>query len=95
MSHVIMSHVRKMSGTTRLVAATALLGALAAPAAAGSFNPDRVDGEASWIVHLDVERLLASTVGSFVLEHADEFDIDLGDLDELEEELGFDLRSDL
>jgi hypothetical protein len=44
------------------------------------------------MMHIDVERLTSSTIGAFVLEHADELELDL---DEVEGDLGIDPAKDL
>lgn len=82
---------------TRIGTATGLLVSLAAAgiAAAGPLDPDRVSADARWLLHVDVEALTGSTVGRFVLEHGEMLDIDLDELDDLKDELGFDPREDL
>ena len=54
-----------------------------------------VSVEAEWMVHADVEAWNASTIGSFVMEHAEDFDIDLDELDDFQEATGLDPREDL
>jgi hypothetical protein len=49
-------------------------------------EPGWVAAEAMWLIHLDVGALKNSTIGRFVLEHPEEFDLD--DLDEFEQEVG-------
>jgi hypothetical protein len=73
---------------------TALLAA-AATAVAGPPRLQWVDAEASWMVHLDVEAITDSSLGRYILEHGEEIDIDLDDLDEIEEEIGIDPRRDI
>ena len=76
---------------TPLIAAAALCH----PAAAGRLNHDWVAADVKWLVHVDVEAFTASTFGSTLLASAEQLDIDLDDLDEIERELGLDLRTDL
>ena len=64
-------------------------------ATAGPLKKDRVAAEARWLIHVDVEALLDSTVGGFLLEHAEQFNIDLDDFDDMKRELGVDPRTDL
>ena len=68
---------------------------LASIATASPLKKDRVAADATWLIHVDVERLLDSTVGRFLLEHAEELDIDLDDLDRMKRDLGLDPRTDL
>lgn len=75
-----------------VLAATAMI---PATAIAGPLKKDRVAADARWLIHVDVEGLLDSTVGAFLLEHAEQFDIDLDDFDEMKRELGVDPRTDL
>lgn len=62
---------------------------------AGPLDTERVAADAVWLIHVDVEALTASTIGKAVLENGDRFDIDFDELDEIKEELGLDLRTDL
>ncbi len=82
-----MNHTMTATLATLLLATT--------PAPAGSLNKDWVAADARWLIHVDVEGLLNSTVGRFILEHGDHLDLDLGDLDEFTEEVGIDPRTDL
>jgi len=58
-------------------------------------NKDWVAADAQWVIHVDVAALLKSTIGRFVLEHAEQFDLDLDDLDKFKRETGLDPRTDL
>lgn len=78
-----------------LITATLATLVLTATATAERLNKDWVAADAKWLIHVDVEGLLNSTVGRFLLEHAEQFDIDLDDLDEMKRELGVDPRTDL
>jgi hypothetical protein len=49
-------------------------------------EPGWVAAEAMWLIHLDVGAFKNSTIGRFVIEHPDQFDLD--DLDEFEQEIG-------
>ena len=64
-------------------------------ATAGPLNKDWVAADAQWVIHVDVAAVLASTVGRFLLEHGEKFDLDLDDLDEFKRETGLDPRTDL
>ena len=67
---------------------------IASPAIAGPLNPDYVPADAVWVVHLDVEAAAGSTVGGFVLEHAEAFDLAEG-LEDFRDETGLDAVHDL
>ena len=64
-------------------------------ATAGPLNKDWVAADAQWVIHVDVAALLDSTIGRFLLEHGDQFDLDLDDLDKFKRETGLDPRTDL
>ena len=66
--------------------------AVSGPALAGPFQKDWVAADAMWLIHVDLEALAGSTIGSFILEHADELDLEL---DDFERETGLDPRTDL
>jgi len=68
---------------------------LASVTAAGPLEKARVAADATWLIHVDVERLLDSAVGRFLLEHAEELDIDLDEFDKIKREVGVDPRTDL
>lgn len=74
-------------------AVAALIGAQIA--SAGELNRGQVSAEAAWMVHFDVEAAVGSDIGQYVIEHADELDIDMDDLSEIESELGMDPLRDL
>ena len=78
-----------------LLIATLTTLVLTATATASPLKKDRVAADANWLIHVDVERLLNSTIGRFLLEHAEELDIDLDDLDKMKREVGVDPRTDL
>ena len=75
---------------TRIIALTAAL-LLAPIAIAGPLQPDRVPADARWLLHVDVEALVDSSVGGDILANAEMFDLEL---DEIEEELGLDPKED-
>lgn len=79
----------------KLIAPLLTAAALCHPAVAGRLKHDWVAADAKWLVHLDVEAFTASTFGTTLLESAEQLSIDLDDLDEIERELGLDLRTDL
>lgn len=84
--------MKKLTVTTLLLAAG---WAGSAPAYAGPLKIDWVGADAKWIIHVDVEGFTGSIIGSGLLEGADDFGIDLGDLDDLKDEIGLDPRTDL
>ncbi|MHC5113603.1 MAG: hypothetical protein ACYTGP_04150 [Planctomycetota bacterium] len=79
----------------RLLTTITVTTALTAPAFAGPLQKDWVAADALWVAHVDVEAITASTLGRFVLENADGLNIDMTHVDEIRNELGFDLRRDL
>jgi hypothetical protein len=70
--------------------AALLVAALGGAALAGPLRTSHVAGEAEWILHVDVEALNESTLGEFLLDHADDLEIN-----DIEEELGLDPTKDL
>ncbi len=84
--------MKKLTVTTLLLAAG---WAGSAPAYAGPLKIDWVGADAKWIIHVDIEGFTGSTIGSGLLEGAEDLGIDLGDLDDLKEEIGLDPRTDL
>jgi hypothetical protein len=62
------------------------------PAVGRPLEPGWVAADALWLLHLDFGALKNSTIGRFVLEHPDEFELD--DLDEFEQEVGLDPLTD-
>lgn len=60
---------------------------------AGPLNREWVDEKASWVVHFDVEAAMRSTVGRFLLANRDK--LDLGPLDSVHRQTGFDPLTDL
>ncbi len=78
-----------------IMATVATLLLATTPAPAGSLKKDWVATDARWLIHLDVDGLLNSTVGRFILEHGEQLDLDMDDLDEFTEEAGIDPRTDL
>ncbi len=79
-----------------LITATLAMAVVAAPAAtAGPLKKDWVAADAQWVIHVDVEGLLDSTIGRFLMDNADAFDIDLDELDDFKQETGLDPRTDL
>ncbi len=84
--------MNKLTATTILLAAG---WAGSAPAYAGPLKITWVGADAKWIIHVDIEGFTGSTIGSGLLESADDFGIDLGDFDDLKDEIGLDPRTDL
>ncbi len=74
----------------RIITVAAALGVATATATAGSLDRDAVSADATWVVHVDMERLAESTVGRFLREHGDDLDIDLDDLDAVCDQLDLD-----
>ncbi len=64
--------------------------ALTPMAAASPFDAALVAADAQWFIHVDVEAILASELGEFLLEHADDFGAELDHLEEMQEQFGFD-----
>jgi len=64
-------------------------------ATAGPLNKDWVAADAQWVIHVDVAAVLDSIVGRFILEHGEQFDLDLDHLDKFKRETGLDPRTDL
>jgi hypothetical protein len=60
---------------------------------AGPLNKAWVAPDATWVVHVDVEAARASTLGTFVSEHAAA--LDLRELDKVRDETGVDPRRDI
>ncbi len=65
-------------------------GALVTGANASPFDASLVAADAEWVVHVDVEAVLSSQIGGFMLEHADEFGAEMEHLEALEEQFGID-----
>ena len=80
-----------LTSLTSLVASALIT---AAPVAGGSLHNDWIGGDAQWFVHVDVEKLVGSNLGQFVLEHAEDLDIDLSDIEGMKEEIGIDPLTD-
>ncbi len=78
-----------------IMATVATLLLATTPAPAGSLKKDWVAADARWLIHVDVDGLLNSTVGRFILAHGEQLDLDMDDLDEFTEEAGIDPRTDL
>ncbi|MCC6677351.1 MAG: hypothetical protein IT436_09420 [Phycisphaerales bacterium] len=60
---------------------------------AGPLNREWVDEKASWVIHFDVEAAMRSTIGRFLLANRDK--VDLGPLDAVYRQTGFDPLTDL
>ena len=56
------------------------------PGESRPLEPGWVAADACWLIHVDIGALKNSTIGRFVLEHPEEFDLD--ELDEFEQEVG-------
>jgi hypothetical protein len=73
--------------------ACGLSGTLAAAAFAGPLNKAWVAPDSKWVVHVDMDALRTSTVGTFIAEHRKE--LELTGLDAFKCEVGLDPWSDL
>jgi hypothetical protein len=65
----------------------------ASSAFAGPLNTDHVAADARWILHFDVESFVKSQVGSCILEHRHQLDME--GIDEINEALGIDVFQDV
>jgi|GEM_PF-3633129 len=79
----------RQSSSLVIAGAVSLL-SLAHVANAAPFDPRVVSADATWVVHVDLEEAVHSTLGQFVLQNADELGIDLSKLDEAKAQLGID-----
>ena len=79
----------------RALAVAAVIGLGGATATAGSLDLDAVSADATWLVHVDVERFVDSTLGRFVIENSEALDIDVNELREMEEQLAINLWEDV
>lgn len=76
---------------TFLPAATLSFAAVLAPIAAASpFDASLVAADAEWVVHVDLEAVLASKMGAFLMDHADDFGAEMEHLDQFKEQFGID-----
>lgn len=64
---------------------------VASTALGGPINPREVPAKSRAIVHVDIEALLESEIGEFILDHADGLD----ELQEVKQELGIDPLKDI
>ncbi len=81
-----------MRWTSRVGGAVLLGGVLGSPLLGGPIRVDEVPADSSIVVHVDVERLVDSELGGFMLEQAGD---DLRELEQIEEHLGIDPLHDL
>ena len=82
-----------MQTTWALIMLTA--GAAAPAGQTTPLNRGWVSARAEWVVHVDAEAWNASTIGRFVMDHAEKFDLDLDELEDFERETGLDPLTDL
>jgi len=68
---------------------------LCSPMFAGPLNKEKVAGDAAWVAHVDVEALIKSGLGQFVLEKAAEKDEFIEGLVKIQEVFGFDPLKDI
>lgn len=62
---------------------------------ADALDRSQVSAEAAWLLHVDVSAAVDSELGRHVIEHSDELDINLDDLEEFEDETGIDPLEDV
>jgi hypothetical protein len=76
-----------------VIAAISGVGVGVACALAGPLNKGRVDAEAKWVVHADLEAVMASRTGRFIALHKAE--MDLGPLEDFKKKTGLDAFTDI
>jgi hypothetical protein len=76
-----------------VIAAISGVGVGVACAFAGPLNKGRVDAEAKWVVHADLDAVMASRTGRFIAAHKAE--MDLGPLEEFKKKTGLDAFRDI
>ncbi len=76
-------------------AAVLAAGVAASGAWAGRLDRSLVPADAAWLVHVDVQALLDSTVGKSLLDEAGNLPDGADAIEEFNRELGIDLRTDL
>lgn len=77
----------------RMLPFAAILSMSAGAALAGPLDKKTVPADVTWVLHVDVEAALSSTIGKFILEHRDE--ADFKDLDDLKAKFGVDPITDV
>jgi len=83
--------VRHLFGNGMLgVLAVALASAFTTsqPASAESLNRDWIHARAQWLMHIDVQRLVESRIGQYLIEHHEQLDLDLSELKKIKRETG-------
>jgi hypothetical protein len=68
---------------------------IASPLLAGPLNKEKVAGDAAWVAHVDIDALLKSDLGKFVLDKAGEKDKFIEGLVKLQEAFGLDPLRDI
>jgi hypothetical protein len=76
-----------------LMIAMSGVGLAVACAIAGPLDKTRVDATAKWLVHADVEAVMASRAGRFIAEHRAEFDLE--PIEEFRKKTGVDAFKDI
>ena len=66
---------------------------ISSAALAGPLNPEYVNKDAHWLVHIDIERFVQSKVGTCLLENQEHLDME--GIEEIKEALGIDVLKDL
>lgn len=79
----------------RVYATLAVMASLTASVEAGGLHKEWVAHDATWILHVDVEAAMDSTLGRALLSEESDIHLDFHELEEIEHELGLDLREDL
>ena len=68
---------------------------IGSPLFAGPLNQEKVSGDAAWVAHVDVDALIKSGLGEFVLSKAAEKDEFINGLVKIQEVFGFDPLKDI
>lgn len=74
---------------------TGLAAFTATAAHAGDFQPKRVAADAKWLAFVNVEGLVNSTLGKFMIEHGDDLGFELDDMQEVEAQIGINPMKDI
>lgn len=84
-----------MKRKSLLFAVPLMLVGLSPSVVAAPPDGSKISAEADWVIHLDFAAAVKSTIGKYILEHHEELDIDLDDLEKIEEELDIDLLEEI
>lgn len=64
-------------------------------ARAGDFQPKRVSADANWLAFVNLEGLLQSTLGKYMLEHGDDLGFEIDDMQDVEAQIGINPMKDI